>query len=148
MPSLRPLALILLAAPAAVTAQVTIDGRGIRAGGTTIDATGVHTHGTDITRSGVTAGRGQGIVINTNEQQRRIDCGGSTLTVNGNDNRFTVVNCRTVHVMGNDNVIDARFAAPGRLTVMGNDDHVTYTPAPHVAVSVNNMGADSTVTRR
>ncbi len=149
MPSLRPLALLLLAAPLPALAQVSIDAHGIRAGGTTIDATGVHARGANITARGVRAARpGGGRVINTNDLHQHINCAGGDLTVNGNDNQLTVANCRAVVVAGNDNVVDVRFAAPGQLTVAGNDDRVSYTHMPHVAVSVTNVGNDSTVSRR
>ena len=149
MTRFSPLALLLLAAPLPAVAQVTIDSHGIRAGGTTIDATGVHARGTDITARGVRTGRSAGSkVINTDDLHQHIDCAGGDLTVNGNDNDLSVANCRAVVVAGNDNIVDVRFAAPGQLTVAGNDDRVTYAHAPHIAVSVNNVGNDSTVSRR
>lgn len=135
---------LLLAAPAA--AQISIDSHGIRTGDTSIDATGVHTRGTTVDRHGVRTGGG-GRVINGNHLTQRIDCAGGALTVNGNANRLTLANCRTITVAGNHNIIAARFASPGRLTVTGNDDQVTYSVAPRVSVAVSNVGSRSRIDR-
>lgn len=147
MTSLRLFAVLLFAAPLPATAQVTIDSHGLRAGGTVIDATGVHTRGATVDAAGVHT-RAAARTITANHLVRQIDCGGGTLTVNGNSNQLTVTGCRTVTIAGNENVIQARFDAPSTLTVAGNRDSVTYAAAPHIAVSVSNVGTRSSVTRR
>lgn len=151
--SFAPIAAALIAALATVsaTAQVRIDSHGIRTGDTVIDATGIHARGASVDATGVHRGpvaRGGERVIVDNNLVQQIDCGGGSLSVNGNHNRLTLANCRAVSVPGNHNIITARFAAPGSLTVAGNFDQITYSTAPRVAVAVSNVGNRSSVTRR
>lgn len=145
-----PVLTLLIAAPA--TAQVTIDSHGVRSGGTVIDASGVHTPRTSVTATGIHGGAaragGGGTVVNGNGATRRIDCGGGGLTINGNRNNLTVANCRSVTVAGNRNTVAVGFAGPGRLSVVGNGDQVTYTAPPRTAVAVSNVGTRSSVARR
>lgn len=138
---------MLLGAPA--VAQVTIDSRGVRAGGTTIDATGVHQRGARVAAADVHArGGARGRVVDGNRLTQRIDCAGGTVTINGNANDLAIANCRSVTVAGNRNQVAVRFGVPGRLTVLGNGDRVTYSAPPRVPVTVSNVGTRSTVTRR
>ena len=138
--------ILLFAAPAA--AQVTIDSHGVRSGGTVIDATGVHSAGGSVTRTGIHAAGGRGVTLDTNGATRRINCGGGALTVNGNRNDLTVTNCHAVTIAGNGNTVAIRFAGAGRLSVVGNDDQVTWSAPPRTAVAVTNVGTRSSVAHR
>lgn len=144
------LLLLLLAGPAA--AQVTIDSHGVRSRGTVIDSTGVHTAGASIDGRGIRTGRarggGRGAVVNGNGATRRIDCGGGGLTINGNQNRLSVSNCRAVTVAGNRNIVAVRFIGAGQIDVVGNGDTVTFSAPPRTRIGVSNVGTRNSVTRR
>lgn len=137
-------ALIAAAAPA----QTVIDSHGIRANGVRIDGTGVHTGAGSVDRGGVhAAGAGRGVTIVTNGNKRAVDCGGRGLTINGNGNLLTVANCRTVVVGGNGNLLSVRYDAPGRLSVIGNRNQVSWRASRRIAVSVSNAGTRNRVAR-
>ena len=140
--------LLLLVLPAAVMAQVSIGPDGIRSGGTRIDAGGVHAPGAEVTAAGVRSGTGGGTVILTNGGTRSVDCHGGRLTVDGNANRLDVVRCATVTVAGNDNVVTARFDAPGRIGVPGNRNRITWRAGPRIQVQVSTLGNRNAVARR
>lgn len=141
-------AMIVAAAPAA--AQTRIDSSGIHAPGVTIDGRGVRTADTAVDAAGVhvRAPAGSVRVIDTNGGSGPVDCRGGALTLNGNANRFTVTNCRSVVVNGNRDTLDVAFAGPGALSVQGNHDAVTWRAPRGAAVSVRTAGDHDTVVRR
>lgn len=133
---------------AAASAQTTIDSHGIRSGNARIDATGVHTASGSVDAGGVhAASAGRGVTILTNGNKRSVDCGGRGLTVNGNGNLLTVANCRTVVVAGNANLLSVRYDRPGRLSVIGNRNQVSWRAPRAVPVSVGNVGIRNRVSR-
>lgn len=144
---IRPLAGIV-AVPA--LAQVSIGPHGIRSGDTVIDAGGIHTATADVGPHGIQGHRGSsgGTTISANGQTRSVDCGGGTLTVDGNGNHLTVSNCATVAVNGNGNEVAAAFAQSGRLSTMGNRNTVRWHAAPSIHVAIANPGTKNVVYRR
>ena len=131
-------------------AQVSIGPNGVRSGNTVIDASGVHTATADVGARGAQTRRSSlgGTTIRTNGQTRSIDCRGKALTLDGNNNRLTLSRCATILVNGNSNDVTASFAAPGRLSVMGNSNTVRWQAAQHVHVAVSNLGNQNVITRR
>jgi len=150
LPVVLPTLLSCLCPPAG--AQVSVGPGGVRAGSTVVDSTGVHTGRTDVTARGVSTraggGRGAGTVIRTNGGDRRVDCAGGRLTVDGNNNRVSAVGCAAIALNGNGNTLSADFPAPGRLTVLGNRNRVTWHAGPRVRVGVSNLGNRNSVARR
>ena len=143
-------ATVVIAAASPAPAQLSIGPGGVRSGNTVIDSTGVHTAGADVTSGGVRARRaGPGAtIIRTNGGTRAIDCGGRSLTVDGNSNHLRVTNCASVTIDGNANDLSAGYAAAGRLSVLGNHNRVSWHAAPGVRVAVTNLGTANTVGRR
>ena len=143
--------LLLSLLPCGVAAQdVRVDSHGVRSGGTVVDATGVHTAGTSVTRTGVhrgSGGRGGGMTILTNNGDRAVDCGGRSLTINGNGNRLRVANCAAVTVAGNHNDLRVGFGTAGRLTLVGNRNTLSWHAPRGAAVRVSNVGNGNAVSR-
>lgn len=126
---------------------VSIDSRGVRTGGTTVDARGVRAGNTVVDAGGVRTGGG-GRVIRINGGRRAVDCAGGALTLDGNANHFSVANCRSVTVDGNNNVLDVSFGAAGRLATMGNSNAVTWHAPRGARVAVSDLGTRNAVSRR
>lgn len=93
--------LLALAAPA--SAQVAIDASGVRSGGVRIDASGVHSGDASVTARGVQTARAGTTTINDNQGDRKVNCRGGSLTVNGNHNRIDALECGAITLAGNDN---------------------------------------------
>jgi hypothetical protein len=131
------------------TAQVSVGPNGVRSNGTIIDSTGVHTPGVDVTNAGIhSRSPAGGVVVRTNGGRRSIDCIGGSLRVDGNRNTFNVVRCARVTINGNSNVVSARFARAGQMSVMGNRNQVTVSSPAMVRVGVSNLGTRNSVSRR
>ena len=148
-PALIGLALAAAAVSGAASAQVVVNGSGVRAGGVVVDSSGVHTPGADVTSAGVStrttttsttaratgsqitigrpgAGPGRSIVMG-NGATRSIDCHGGPAQVLGNGNVLTLTNCSRLAVPGNKNVISvALVGADAVIEAPGNGNIVQY----------------------
>ena len=93
-------------------------------------------------------GRSQIQTILTNGRTRSIDCGGKALTLEGNSNHLRLTHCSAILINGNSNVVTARFDEPGRITVNGNRNAVSWSAPPQVRVSASNVGTRNSVVRR
>ena len=149
---MKTLALLAIAAMCVepALAQVSVGPDGVRSGSTRIDSMGVHTPGADVTSAGERARSGSrgGTIVRTNGGRRAIDCGGHSLQLDGNSNQFEVANCSPVTINGNGNVVAARFASSGRLSVIGNRNRVTFSALRGVRVGTSNLGTRNVISRR
>lgn len=142
-----PLVAVLL--PGTAQAQVSIGPDGIRAGSTRIDRSGVHSGAASVTGSGVHARQDRGdATILTNGATRTVNCRGGMLTIDGNRNRLSLIDCAQLTVAGNRNDITARFTAPGRITVAGNRNTVAWQSSPRIRVGIDNVGNDNVIVHR
>lgn len=146
---MRAFALVTLLFATSTTAQVRVDGTGVRTPGVRVDSSGVHTGNTDVTSRGVSVGRGGGTTIDTNGQHRSVSCGGGALTVNGNRNDLTISDCSRVTIAGNSNVASVDYRGPrGSLFVPGNRNSVRWHAGARTRVSASAPGTKNSVSRR
>lgn len=86
------------------------------------------------------------IVINESSVERTYDCEGGRAVVNGSGGTLSFRNCATVVVNGSRSVIDA--GAASTLSIVGNDNKVTWEPGPKGREPViSNMGSRNSVSR-
>ena len=74
----------------------------------------------------VAAPPGSPILVRENDQHLTLDCKGGAATVDGNENVVVFQNCAKISINGNANQVDAGVV--GALSLLGNDNKVTWTP--------------------
>lgn len=142
-----PVTIVALAMAGAASAQVVVDGAGVRANGVVIDARGVHAPGADVYSRGerVRDGRGSGLTVTRNGTTSTMDCRGGGAEILGNRNRLTLLNCSRLDVSGNRNDVTVALVEPAEVSVLGNDDTVRYRTPPGVRARVSVAGSGARV---
>ncbi len=72
------------------------------------------------------------------------DCGGHNARISGGQNHVTLKHCKTVAIMGGQNVV--RVVDPSALRIYGSDNSVTWSGA--TTPSVDNRGSGNTIVKQ
>jgi Protein of unknown function (DUF3060) len=84
------------------------------------------------------------ILVRKNDQHLTLDCKGGAAAVDGNENVLVFQNCAKISINGNGNQVDAGVV--GALSLLGNDNKVTWTPdADGRKPPVANLGSRNVV---
>jgi hypothetical protein len=82
-------------------------------------------------------------VVNQNGQRRTYDCHGGAVTINGNRNDLTLVDCPQVAVNGNANTVEAGTVK--ELSLFGSRNKVTWTAGASGRPRIVNFGTGNRV---